>query len=121
MFFRLIFLLGCCGMAISQLNCDSLLRNIYPELFTHCDCSYSQWSEWQFVPNSVVDVPTTQCPTGQAYSESRTRSAVGQGCISETETRVICKFLVPLSITIIYLCVCVCAKNKLHIHLYRYA
>ena len=81
-----------------QLNCDSLLRNIYPQLFTHCDCSYSQWSEWKFVPNSIVDVATSQCSTGQAYSESRTRSAVGEGCISETETRVICKFLTPLSL-----------------------
>ena len=100
MFFRLTLLLGCCGMAISQLNCDSLLRSIYPQWFTHCDCSYSEWSEWKFVPDSVVDVPTSQCSTGQAYSESRTRSAVGQGCISETETRVICKLLAPL-----YMCI----------------
>ena len=120
MFLRLTLLLGCCGMAISQLNCDSLLRNIYPQWFTHCDCSYSQWSEWKFVADSVVDVPTSQCSTGQAYSESFTRSAVGEGCISETETRVICKFLTPLSL-IIYLCVCVCANNKLHVHLYRFA
>ena len=77
-----------------QLDCESNnanLRLLYPERFAHCDCSYSDWSEWQFVDGSVVDVPTSQCDSGQAYSESRTRSAIGDGCISETlETRVNC-------------------------------
>ena len=72
------------------LDCESNLRLLYPERFAHCDCSYSDWSEWQFVDGSVVDVPTSQCDSGQAYSESRTRSAIGDGCISEKETRVNC-------------------------------
>ena len=76
-----------------SLDCESNLRLLYPEWFTHCDCSYSDWSEWQFVDGSVVDVPTSQCASGQAYSESRTRSAIGDGCNSETETRVICTLL----------------------------
>ncbi len=41
-----------------------------------------------------MDVPTSQCDSGQSYSESRNRSATGNGCVSETETRVVCKLCV---------------------------
>ena len=43
---------------------------------------------------SVVDVPASQCASGQAYNESRTRSAFGgENCKAETEVRVICKHM----------------------------
>ncbi len=74
---------------------ESQLRILFPELFTHCTgCQYSEWTEWQFVKDSIVDVPTSQCDSGQSYSESRNRSATGNGCVSETETRVVCKLFV---------------------------
>ena len=82
------------GDDYESLDCESNLRLLYPDWFAHCDCSYSDWSEWQFVEGSAVDVPKSQCNSGQAYNESRTRSAIGDGCNSaETETRVICTLL----------------------------
>ena len=93
MLLRLIFLLCCWGIATGKPNCDSNLRILFPQWFTHCDCVYSEWSEWKFIPDSVVDVLTSQCITGRVYSESRTRSVLGQDCLPDTDTRDICKFL----------------------------
>ena len=84
-----------------QLDCDSYLRYVYPEYFTHCDseqadqpvCSYSEWSEWETVNNSTVDVPTSQCGSGHAYNESRTRSAPSPECPPESETHHVCEFV----------------------------
>ena len=88
-----------------QLDCDSYLRYVYPEHFTHCDlgayiyqlppiCSYSEWSEWETVDSSTVDVPTLQCSSGRAYSESRSRSASSPDCTPESETRQVCEFII---------------------------
>ncbi len=88
-----VFTLAWGGCQGAPLNCASHLRIILPRLFTHCTgYQYSEWTEWQFVKDSIVDVPTSQCDTGQSYSESRNRSVTGNGCVSETETRVVCKF-----------------------------
>ncbi len=85
-------LTSACSSWGAPLDCDSNVRIILPQLFTHCSsCSYSEWSKWQFVSDSIVDVPRSQCDSGQSYSESRSRSAIGDGCYPETETRVICK------------------------------
>jgi len=54
----------------SSLNCDSQLRIVLPSLFTHCSCSYSDWSAWEEVPNSVARVPLSQCGSGEAYNET---------------------------------------------------
>ena len=76
-----------------QLSCDSQLRLVLPQLFTHCSrCSYSEWSAWEAVPNSVVRVRTSQCRSNESYNETRTQSAVGQGCRSRTQTRSVCKW-----------------------------
>ncbi len=76
------------------LPCDSLLRLIFPHLFTHCsDCSYTEWSDWEKVQ---YNVPTSQCPSGKAFIEQRTRAiSSGIGCIEPlTETkRAVCKLL----------------------------
>ena len=42
---------------------------------------------------SAVDVPTTQCASGQALNETRSRTALG--CDDMTESRKICKSSVP--------------------------
>lgn len=81
------------GAAVQlRLNCNSQLRLVLPALFAHCSCSYSEWSAWEAVPNSVVSVPTSQCRSNESYNETRTQSAIGQGCRSRTQTRSVCKY-----------------------------
>ena len=74
------------------LRCDSFLRILFPQLFKHCagSCTYTEWSPWQRVPNSVVNVAESNCTTGEAYSERRTRTASESGCNPESETRRVC-------------------------------
>ena len=78
-----------------QLPCTHPLRISVPELFSHCDstpCTYGSWSLWQRVPGNVTIVPQSQCPSGKAYTEERTRPTTGSGCNEPTrETRRICE------------------------------
>ena len=77
-----------------QIPCNHPLRIARPGLFAHCDsvCAYSTWSSWTKVPNSVVSVPPGKCPSGEAYTEERTRTATGNGCTEAVrETQAICK------------------------------
>ena len=74
-----------------QLPCSSQLRLIYPQLFAHCDCHYSEWGEWVVDAASLVTVPMAQCPSGDALSETRFQIATGQNCADRTEKRSICK------------------------------
>ncbi len=74
-----------------QLPCDSPLRLRRPEFFKHCDCSYGDWSEWEIVAGSTIDVPISKCESGEAYSESRQKKSFGKSCPPITETRQICK------------------------------
>ena len=90
------------GAAV-QLSCDSQLRLVLPALFTHCSCSYSEWSAWEAVPNSVVRVRTSQCRSNESYNETRTQSAIGQGCQSRTQTRSVCKYGLHLGLLADYL------------------
>lgn len=70
--------------------CDRFLRLLFPEKFYwHC-CTYSEWSEWSVVSDSVVSVDTAACISGEAYNETRTKTAVGEGCDPQTETRRTC-------------------------------
>ena len=75
-------------------SCDSFLRILFPYLahFSHCDdtCTYTEWSQWQRVPNSDVNVAESTCNSGQAYSERRLRSASERGCDPKNETRQVC-------------------------------
>ena len=80
------------ALASSQLPCSSQLRVIYPQLFVHCDCHYSEWDEWVVDTASLVTVPTAQCPSGEALSETRIQIAIGHNCADRTETRSICKW-----------------------------
>ncbi len=63
----------------APLPCDSQLRLIFPHLFRHCsDCSYTEWSAWEMVE---YDAPTSQCPSGKAFVERRTRAiSSGEAC-----------------------------------------
>ena len=46
------------------------------------------------IPNSVVSIPVSQCPSEKAYKEERTRNiSVGSGCTEPLrETQSICEF-----------------------------
>ena len=79
------------GEGQTQLDCNSQLRLLYPELFKHCNCKYSDWSDWEPVPGSAVSIPTWQCSSGEAYTERRTQEAIEEGCDPRTESRRICK------------------------------
>ena len=78
-----------------QLPCTHPLRLSAPEYFTHCSstpCTYGSWSSWERVSGSETNVPQSQCESGRAYTEERTRSTTGSGCNQPVrETRRICK------------------------------
>ena len=82
---------------VAMASCDSFLRILFPHLdrFRHCDstCTYSEWSQWQRVPNSNVNVAKSRCNSGQAYSERRSQSASERGCNPKLETQKVCKYL----------------------------
>ena len=73
--------------AVSQLPCNSQLRNIRPELFQHCKCSYSQWSSWKITEKVV----STNCTSGKAFKQIRTRHGLQDSCAQQNETKHICK------------------------------
>ena len=81
------------------LDCTSQIRLFYPELFRHCTtaCQYSEWSDWEMVAGSTANVATSQCPSGEAYTETRSRSSSAYayhilGCTDTTQSRQICKY-----------------------------
>ena len=77
----------------SVLPCDHPFRIVVPSLFTHCDCSYSTWSNWIAVEGSIAKVPNSQCISGETYQEERTRVVIGGSECNErlNETRYTCK------------------------------
>ena len=86
--------------AVLLLDCTSQIRLYFPHLFTHCNtvCQYSEWSDWQMVSGSTANVLTSECPSGEAYTERRTRFSSEfdyyiQGCTNTTQSRQICKLL----------------------------
>ena len=75
-----------------ELPCNSQLRLIsrLSHLFTHCSCSYSEWTEWAAIRSTPV--PRSQCPSGKALTEERRRRVVsGHNCDERREEKVICK------------------------------
>ena len=76
-------------VASSQLPCTSQLRLILPHLFTHCACSFSEWTEWE--PIKIELVRVSQCPSGEAITEQRRQRVVSGNCVERREERVVCK------------------------------
>ena len=93
----LALLLMACGATARQRSCNSRLRILYPHLFTHCECIYSDWSSWELVPDSFVPDTTGKCDSRRVYAEKRTRSAHGHQC-REEETRTMCKSLSQMNV-----------------------
>ena len=85
------FVLALISAASCQLPCNSQLR-LFPQfqhLFSHCECSYSQWSDWEPVSSSIV--PTSQCPSGRALTEQRVQVDIsGTSCAARSEERTVC-------------------------------
>ena len=80
-----------------QLPCDHPIRYDLPQYFTHCETApstYSDWSTWERISGSLSSTPTSQCPSGQAYTEQHTRLSTGSGCTEPLiETQRICKLI----------------------------
>ena len=80
-------------VATCHLSCNSQLRLLpaFAHLFTHCDCSYSEWTEW--VPISSTPVPRSQCSSGRALTEERRQRVLsGENFDESRDENVICKF-----------------------------
>ncbi len=73
-------------------SCNSRLRFLLPKWFKHCDCTYSDWSEWEPVPNTIGTDVSSTCESGQAFNETRRQMTVGESCQERAENRTICKF-----------------------------
>ena len=104
--------------AAPLLDCTSQIRLYFPHLFEHCNtvCQYSEWSDWQMVSGSTASVPTSQCPSGEAYTERRTRfssefNSYVQGCTNTTQSRQICKLLSSIPI----ICISWIRCNSIHV------
>lgn len=80
------------AMANCQLPCTSQLRlnPALSHLFTHCQCTYSEWSEWAAI--SSAPVPTRQCPSGRVLTEERRQRAPIRTCADLVEERNVCKW-----------------------------
>ena len=90
----LVAFAGLLSVATCHLSCDSQLRLLpqFADLFTHCECGYSEWSEWTAL--RVTEVPTSQCESGKALTEERNRTVVDYStndCNETTEERTVCK------------------------------
>ena len=52
----------------AQLPCDSFLRVVRPELFTHCSsCFYNSWSSWTRTGRPMSN---SGCPTKRSFTET---------------------------------------------------
>ena len=79
-------------VAASQLPCNSQLRlsPSFSHLFTHCECSFSEWTDWTVIRTQPV--PSSQCPSEKALTEERRQRVVsGSNCDEKREERVVCK------------------------------
>jgi hypothetical protein len=78
-------------MVTSQLPCDSVLRRLpeYAHYFTHCECSYSEWTEWEAISSHTVN--HTQCSSGTALTMERRQIVVSGECDDISESNIVCK------------------------------
>ena len=74
----------------AALPCDSFLRVVKPELFTHCSsCLYNSWSRWARTGNPMSN---NECPTTRSFKEMRTRKDSLGKCEVEKEIKTTCKY-----------------------------
>ena len=75
-----------------QLPCTSALRRLpqFGHLFAHCDCTYSDWTDWY--PIERIAVPTSQCPSAHVFKMERVQHALGDSCADKKEHYDMCKY-----------------------------
>ena len=78
-----------CWVYAAPLRCDSFLRVVRPDLFTHCTtCNYGSWGGWRRTGRLLTNY---QCPTKWSFKEKRTRRDNNGICEENEEFRSICK------------------------------
>lgn len=100
-FVNLLLVCAVAQVAHGALRCDSPLRVLYPQYFTHCDYAYLEWSDWSQIDGTRAIDPA--CSSGESYQETRSRTSIGGGC-DETETRRKCAFTTMRSCMYDYAC-----------------
>ena len=60
------------------------------------NCSYSEWSKWEVIPESIIAVNGSMCPSERAVNHSRSRQLLsadsdGRCDPQQAETECICK------------------------------
>lgn len=82
-----------CWVYAAPLPCDSFLRVVRPDLFTHCTrCNYGSWSGWRRTGKLLYN---DKCPTKRSFKEKRTRIDNNGICEEKTEFKPIttCKYI----------------------------
>ena len=78
--------------APARLSCDSVLRRVLPQLFTHCLCSYTTWTRWTRTGAAVLN---NNCPSKYSFYETRSRSVnsglSSSSCIDTQARRSVCE------------------------------
>ena len=100
--------------------CNSFLRLFRPELFLHCDCSFTQWSSWTSVSNPI---PTKDCASGRSIKEIQSRQVKIGECLEQTGCRRICKYMCMRVCVHACECACVCMCIIMHmcVHVHNHA
>ena len=97
-------------VAACRLPCDSQLRllPVFAPRFKHCDCSYSEWTEW--APIKSTPVPRSQCSSGKVLTEERRQRVLsGKNCKEKRQEKMLCKLRIMLHISArTYFCI----RNK---------
>lgn len=98
MFYKVPFVFPChhTSLDTEPTPCDDPFRPFLPpELFKHCSdlsCTYTdEWSNWEDVPRSRVDVPNEICPSRKMGVRIRFKNATKAGCDSKQEKEQSCK------------------------------
>ena len=87
-----VMVMACLTVATGQLPCDSVLRRLpsFSHLFAHCECLYSQWTDWVAINRTAV--PTSQCPSGSALKRERRQVVISGECDDIVQTNTTCKY-----------------------------
>ena len=72
--------------ATDKAGCDSILRNLFPHLFTHCPdplpCAYGPWGRWSYTGVVKNDA---SCNSKQSQQYNRTRIASNITCANQLQ------------------------------------
>ena len=76
----------------TRLPCNSVLRRIRPQLFTHCLCSYTTWTRWT---RTGTPIWNNKCPSNYSIYETRSRTVIdghsSGSCTDTQERRSVCE------------------------------